>query len=454
MYGGSTAGTGPSAASGLDYLVMRNIAVTMPRVLGSPTRASLALQLVDGLFKFIECIPKYCDIQDINVNLDKVWIYPSGNQVLALKLASTITYTTGATRRIKNVNIQFGEDPLVAYGTFAYAGNDVDDYNYFPLYINANNYDNGVMGSITTSGGDPFIVDSITVNNERGKAASFFGVQVSNSTFKGAVNFGAQTKADISSVTSWFPGAFIKMGVASTVHIGTVTAKTDNASYPYTNQIVTYSVAGVGISLVVDNCSTVLASDTKTTAETYLNYDYSLICKSAWKYLGNTNYFTADSFNHYARSVNMPRTGGATASIAFNSLKLDNITPLIIGRAPMLGAQVTVGSIGRYRLSYYVATQTGAFTDLTMIPRRFRIKVRVPQNAGGDAYADYYSDICGVYKTDATSVWNNVSVGGMWRIDTYINCPTTNPVSVEFEFNWFGTGVFLLDPQYELVSAT
>ncbi|MCK9279226.1 MAG: hypothetical protein M0P71_01170 [Melioribacteraceae bacterium] len=441
----------------IDYLTLKNINIDMPRVLGTPNRTGNNLFIYNGLLSF-DCWIRYCDIQDIDLDLNKVWYYMNQNGMpFRLNVYGTVGYVAGAIRKLKNITIQMGEDPAVAYGTANYNNNDATPSYYNVFYLDCNNSDIGGH----YHGACPITVDNIIVNNERGKAAFIGGAQVTNASFKGQVHFGNLTRADVDTISSWRPSNFIRYDNGCTIHIDTVTANVNNVSYPYDGSTGCIWGTGYGTTIIVDHCNTYLLGDNKTSAnESYSNFDYLQICKSAMEYSGNINYFMADSYNQYARSSNIYRTGGSPASIMFINQYRDNVTPMILGRSPLLGPQITVETPGRYRLSYYVAAKgyanlTAQGTVNNYIGTRFKIKVRVPQDVDGDFYNDYYSNTCGVYKTDATSEWNNETGLTMWRIDTYIDCPTTNPLSVEFEFNWYGAAgcKFLLDPLHELVSA-
>ena len=447
IYAGST-------SAPIDYLVMHNINVDMPRVLGTPNRTGTNLNIYNGLFRFHETYVRYCDIENINLNLNKVWYYRDQNGMpFRINVYGTVGYVAGATRKFKNIFIQMGEDADVAYGSYggAFTNTDYTPSNYNVFYLNGNCSDvGGYYG-----GSCPITVDNITVNNERGKAAHITGAQVTNASFKGMTCFGTQTKADITSISSWYPGGFIGMEMGATVHIGTVTANVENG---YTGAQQCVYTSAYGITLIVDHCNTSLVLDNKSAGETWSNYDYLFLCKSAMEYANNTNFFMADSYNQYARSTNIYRTGGSPAGIMFINSFVDNVSPMILGRSPLLGQQVTIPSAGRYCLSYYVAAKgyanlTVEVPDNRYVSNRFKIKVRVPQDTAGNLYEDCYANTRGVYREDTTSVWNNEDDLTKWRIDIYIDCPTANPLGVEFEFNWFGAVgcKFLLDPKAELV---
>lgn len=369
-------------------------------------------------------------IRGITANLPHFWRLSSR---LLQFTGSAYSYSPGIERELSDVSVTLGDSSDTAIGrhwTYDEYRN-TDDYNYYAFNV-----------SFGSSSSSYYIkackADNIVVNAPRCKAAYFEHCRLTNSSFSGMVNL-QRTMADITSISTWFPGCALRMGSGSHARIGALTVNRENATYPYNYDSAVERDRG--------NCSCFIEEANAIPEQTSLSgsgvgQQYAISCASECE----NGHYTLRTQNIAVDTWNVRRVGGASAALKLWNDKWNNTGMVVLGRKPFKGKLLTAATPGRYILKCHVAWKN--YANIGEMNRR--LLVTATTDEGGSPRV-WCSSVNGRWADDSVSVWENDSDLVQKVLEMPIDVEEAGIVDVRLYFSWYSADGFLyVDPAFTL----
>jgi len=373
------------------------------------------------------------DIADISLDLGKCWYFAGTQAALCISPAET-TDNNDYLNSVKNLTLQAAEsDGFGSYNNYDAADNIDDDS--WPLRL-----------ALPYGTQHAAVVDTVTVNNPRGKAAYFSGCNAKNINLKGTVRAYCSILS-IATLSTWFPGRAVYAATGANIYIGTATVNKENESYEYDDDplVISTPYETTGTVYVAEANSVVFGSTLSSSS------DHS----NAEEFIGVGSQIDAGNFrlrtsNYLCQTWNVNRTGGATACLKLEgSANSGSATFMGIGRYPYQGIEVTPTATGVHLARIYVAAK--GFSSSEDLADKTQVEIEVP-DADGRAKV-YRSNLCGVWNDDADSVWNNDSDLTQYVLEIPVDIETTDAVQFRIFYNYYSASGFLyIDPAVTLTA--
>jgi len=415
----------------MDRVEVKSLTISYAGTLGTYTKTLQCIRNVVNLG--CDRMLQY-DIQDITLNLGKCWNF--GDQYPAVVIDPSYSADcTDYKNIVRNIVIQAAETG--GYGDFSTydASDNIDGYNW-PLAIYIPNSDQHLA-----------LVENITVNNPRGKAARLQGCNAKNVNIKGTL-WVANAIVSVPTLETWFPGRAVYCASGGNLYIGTATVNKANATYPYNDDTLAISRPPQHGFLYVEQSNSRVFNNDLASDDSHSNEMFAIavgneISDGNFKQLTN---------NYLCQTWNVNRTGGAPACLKLEgTTNSSSSTFMAIGRYPYKGIEITPMQTGPHLARMHVATK--GLSSFDALEDKLQIEVEVKTASG--LTQTYRSNLCGAWSDDAASVWNNDSDLSQYVLEMPVEIKLLEAVDFRIFYNYYSaTGFAYIDPAIELTPIT
>lgn len=368
-------------------------------------------------------------ISDISVYIPYCWNIESAVfSAVSLNLSNNVP---GIEREIRNLTVSLGTDETIAIGSpITYSTASESSKYYVAVKIECYGGDYEIPAKVP-------IVDNVCIDHPRGRAIYCDSVRLTNATIQGTALF-SNTVADITSLSTWFPGYALILLDCSQIQIETLTVNLENETYPYSSDPAVSANFSYGSNIFVNSSNvSLMATATLSASEDYL----ACTCNNeaaGGHFIHRSPIGIADTWNVY-------RTDGAPACIKLACPSAGGA--MVLGRKPFHGILLTPSSAGRQILKAYVAYK-GFQTD--ELGQNMIVSVSV-QNAEG-VTETYWSNVHGRWSDDSESVWNNDTGLTQKCLEIPMDLTSINPLDIRVFYSWkHASGFVYLDPAIKLI---
>lgn len=347
----------------------------------------------------------------------------------------------GYERVIENCTLSVGTSPIGTlsssyttygiWGSSGGAGNSAwSTGGKYMTYV----YVNG--GSDNASMYKPVIVRNCTFTNSDGPCCYFMQCRVTGTVVNGLLSLD-RSVADVTSISSNWPGKVIRCSSCSHLRVGTVTVNKNNADYPYASDPVIYESSAYYGNVYIGSCNVPLGVGHTTSTK----YAYGTrSCANA----GETGHYTLFGDCVEVDTWNVYRTGGSPACLKFTNATYDNADLVTIGRMPFSGMLLEAEDDGDYLLEMHVAAK--GYDSLADLPWKFIVEATVDED---HVPRSYFSSTDGQWLDDSSAEWNNDDGLAQLKLSLPIHVEhSSDPVDVRIHFGWYSTtGFIYVDPE-------
>ena len=423
-----------------DYCRIRNITATVEeRKLGTnnPSQYCVGQSMIrsHGSREF--------EIDGITVTIPKCWRITEGGRVVSISGFCNSTIP-GFSKSIRNISISMAEtdgvDSEASTGNYyEWVRQGIGDIGRYPWYsalemsFSERNYSEGAW--------EPVIVSGITVTHPHGVALYAYGCQIRNCSLKGTIKL-RRCVADVTSMTSFYPGYALFAAEASTLRVGTLTLGKENSEITGgADDPAVGSYYSDTSFIYVGTCNGPLKSNIGGTATNVYN-GYNVICANE----SDSGHYTCRSENYICDTWNARRTGGAPACLKIVS-SANGSGGMSLGRAPFRGFQVTPAATGIHKLELHIAAK--GISDLSELNRRLLVQVSVPRASGTQDV--YFSSTSGHWEDDSSSEWVNDSEMVQKKLVMPLNITEAGALDVKIHYQLYSaSGYVYIDPSIAL----
>lgn len=423
-----------------DYCRIRNITATVEeRKLGTnnPSQYCVGQSMIrsHGSREF--------EIDGITVTLPKCWRITEGGRVVSISGFCNSTIP-GFSKSIRNISISMAEtdgvDNEASTGNYyEWVRQGIGDIGRYPWYsalelsFSERNYSEGAW--------EPVVVSGITVNHPHGVALYAYGCQIRNCSLKGTIKL-RRCVADVTSMTSFYPGYALFAAEASTLRVGTLTLGKENSEITGgADDPAVGSYYSDTSFIYVGTCNGPLKSNIGGTATNVYN-GYNVICANE----SDSGHYTCRSENYICDTWNARRTGGAPACLKIIS-SANGSGGMSLGRAPFRGFQITPAETGIHTLEFHIAAK--GISDLSELNRRLLVQVTVPRANGTQEV--YFSSTSGCWEDDSSAEWVNDSEMVQRKLVMPLNITEAGALDVKIHYQLYSaSGYVYLDPAIAL----
>ena len=423
-----------------DYCRIRNITATIEeRKLGTnnPSQYCVGQSMIrsHGSREF--------EIDGITVSLPKCWRITEGGRVVSISGFCNSTIP-GFSKSIRNISISMAEtdgvDSEASTGNYyEWVRQGIGDIGRYPWYsalemsFSERNYSEGAW--------EPVVVSGITVNHPHGVALYAYGCQIRNCSLKGTIKL-RRCVADVTSMTSFYPGYALFAAEASTLRVGTLTLGKENSEITGgADDPAVGSYYSDTSFIYVGTCNGPLKSNIGGTATNVYN-GYNVICANE----SDSGHYTCRSENYICDTWNARRTGGAPACLKIIS-SANGSGGMSRGRAPFRGFQITPAATGIHTLEFHIAAK--GISDLSELNRRLLVQVSVPRANGTQEV--YFSSTSGRWEDDSSAEWVNDSEMVQRKLVMPLNITEAGALDVKIHYQLYSaSGYVYLDPAIAL----
>lgn len=423
-----------------DYCRIRNITATIEeRKLGTnnPSQYCVGQSMIrsHGSREF--------EIDGITVSLPKCWRITEGGRVVSISGFCNSTIP-GFSKSIRNISISMAEtdgvDSEASTGNYyEWVRQGIGDIGRYPWYsalemsFSERNYSEGAW--------EPVVVSGITVNHPHGVALYAYGCQIRNCSLKGTIKL-RRCVADVTSMTSFYPGYALFAAEASTLRVGTLTLGKENSEITGgADDPAVGSYYSDTSFIYVGTCNGPLKSNIGGTATNVYN-GYNVICANE----SDSGHYTCRSENYICDTWNARRTGGAPACLKIIS-SANGSGGMSLGRAPFRGFQITPAATGIHTLEFHIAAK--GISDLSELNRRLLVQVSVPRANGTQEV--YFSSTSGRWEDDSSAEWVNDSEMVQRKLVMPLNITEAGALDVKIHYQLYSaSGYVYLDPAIAL----
>ena len=339
----------------------------------------------------------------------------------------------GCEREIRGIDVSAGGEDAVGDGrTYAECKNFSESQSL--LSVSSYQYE-GQGGYLKV----PEIRD-VTLRNPRGLSLWASGCRITGAVLEGGASLSG-CLADISSISTWFPGHALRLDNYSHARVGSVTVNTANAEYPYDGDVVVQcQEGGHSGNAYVERCNVPLCPALLQTAAG--DGHLARTCANA----GEDGHYTMLSANTVADTWNVRREGGAAACLKLRCDACPSAGTMSLGRKPFRGLTLAPEGAGRFILRMHVALKGFAGTD--GLSSKFIVTATVDEGGAPRAYSSA-SD--GRWADDPDAVWANDSGLVQKALEMPLDIPAGATVDVRLHYGWYSaTGFVYVDPAMEL----
>ena len=423
-----------------DYCRIRNITATVEeRKLGTnnPSQYCVGQSMIrsHGSREF--------EIDGITVTIPKCWRITEGGRVVSISGFCNSTIP-GFSKSIRNISISMAEtdgvDSEASTGNYyEWVRQGIGDIGRYPWYsalemsFSERNYSEGAW--------EPVVVSGITVNHPHGVALYAYGCQIRNCSLKGTIKL-RRCVADVTSMTSFYPGYALFAAEASTLRVGMLTLGKENSEITGgADDPAVGSYYSDTSFIYVGTCNGPLKSNIGGTATNVYN-GYNVICANE----SDSGHYTCRSENYICDTWNARRTGGAPACLKIIS-SANGSGGMSLGRAPFRGFQITPAATGIHTLDFHIAAK--GISDLSELNRRLLVQVTVPRANGTQEV--YFSSTSGRWEDDSSAEWVNDSEMVQRKFVMPLNITEAGALDVKIHYQLYSaSGYVYLDPAIAL----
>ena len=423
-----------------DYCRIRNITATVEeRKLGTnnPSQYCVGQSMIrsHGSREF--------EIDGITVTIPKCWRITEGGRVVSISGFCNSTIP-GFSKSIRNISISMAEtdgvDSEASTGNYyEWVRQGIGDIGRYPWYsalemsFSERNYSEGAW--------EPVVVSGITVNHPHGVALYAYGCQIRNCSLKGTIKL-RRCVADVTSMTSFYPGYALFAAEASTLRVGMLTLGKENSEITGgADDPAVGSYYSDTSFIYVGTCNGPLKSNIGGTATNVYN-GYNVICANE----SDSGHYTCRSENYICDTWNARRTGGAPACLKIIS-SANGSGGMSLGRAPFRGFQITPAETGIHTLEFHIAAK--GISDLSELNRRLLVQVTVPRANGTQDV--YFSSTSGCWQDDSSAEWVNDSEMVQRKLVMPLNITEAGALDVKIHYQLYSaSGYVYLDPAIAL----
>lgn len=423
-----------------DYCRIRNITATVEeRKLGTnnPSQYCVGQSMIrsHGSREF--------EIDGITVTIPKCWRITEGGRVVSISGFCNSTIP-GFSKSVRNITISMAEtdgvDNEASTGNYyEWVRQGIGDIGRYPWYsalelsFSERSYSEGAW--------EPVIVSGITVTHPHGVALYAYGCQIRNCSLKGTIKL-RRCVADVTSMTSFYPGYALFAAEASTLRVGTLTLGKENAEITGgADDPAVGSYYSDTSFIYVGTCNGPLKSNIGGTATNVYN-GYNVICANE----SDSGHYTCRSENYICDTWNARRTGGAPACLKIIS-SANGSGGMSLGRAPFRGFQITPAETGIHTLEFHIAAK--GISDLSELNRRLLVQVTVPRASGTQDM--YFSSTSGRWEDDSSAEWINDSEMVQRKLVMPLNITEAGALDVKIHYQLYSaSGYVYLDPAIAL----
>ncbi len=371
-------------------------------------------------------------VKDITADLPYAWLFESPFIYIYGNLCNT---GAGCEKEVSGISVTAGGDNAVG-GCRSY--DDVRSFRDSQVLLCIQNY-SGDRSSYYPKVTD---VKALNLKYPRGNALHAVQCRITDAVIEGSVYLSG-CMADIDSISTWFPGAALRLAACSHARVGTVTVNTANEKYPYNSDdaVIWGSDSGNG-NAYVEHCNVPLCPVQLSTSagDTHV----ARTCANA----GENGHYTMLSRNVAADTWNVHRTGGAAACLKIRNDACNTTNTMTIGRKPFRGMVLTPSSTGRHVLRMHAAFK--GYASLDELARRFIVTATADENGSPRVYT---SSSDGVWKDDPGAVWENDTGLTQKVLEIPMDIASLTAVDVRIHFGWYSaTGFVYVDPAMELTA--
>ncbi len=279
-------------------------------------------------------------------------------------------------------------------------------------------------------------IRDVTLRNPRGMSLYASGCRVTGAVLEGGASLSG-CMADITSISTWFPGYALRLDNYSHARVGSLTVNTANAEYPYDGDTVVQSQeSGHSGNVFVERCNVPLCPALLQTAAG--DGHLARTCANA----GEDGHYTMLSANVLADTWNVRREGGAAACLKLRCDACPSAGTMSLGRKPFRGMVLAPEGAGRFMLKMHVALKgfadTGGLSD--------KLIVTATVDEGGTPKV-YTSSSDGRWADDSDSVWVNDSDLVQKTLEMPLDIPAGATADVRLHYGWYSaTGFVYVDP--------
>ena len=424
-----------------DYCRIRNITATVEeRKLGTnnPSQYCVGQSMIrsHGSREF--------EIDGITVTIPKCWRITEGGRVVSISGFCNSTIP-GFSKSIRNISISMAEtdgvDSEASTGNYyEWVRQGIGDIGRYPWYsalemsFSERNYSEGAW--------EPVVVSGITVNHPHGVALYAYGCQIRNCSLKGTIKL-RRCVADVTSMTSFYPGYALFAAEASTLRVGMLTLGKENSEITGgADDPAVGSYYSDTSFIYVGTCNGPLKSNIGGTATNVYN-GYNVICANE----SDSGHYTCRSENYICDTWNARRTGGAPACLKIIS-SANGSGGMSLGRAPFRGFQITPAETGIHTLEFHIAAK--GISDLSELNRRLLVQVTVPRANGTQDV--YFSSTSGCWQDDSSAEWVNDSEMVQRKLVMPLNITEAGALDVKIHYQLYSaSGYVYLDPAIALM---
>ena len=342
----------------------------------------------------------------------------------------------GCEKRLEDIRISLGGDDAVGdWRSYDEARN----FSSSRCLLYVENYYNSERGS-----GYPkaTVLTGLRLSNPRGNSLNASGCRITDTALEGGANLSG-CLADITSISTWFPGHALRLTNYTHARIGEITVNKANTDYPYNGDVVVQcNDSNYAGNAYVERCNVPLCPAQLSTAAGDTHVARS--CGNA----GETGHYTMLSRNVAADTWNVHRTGGAAACLKIRNDACDTGNTMTIGRKPFRGLLLTPSATGRHVLRMHAAFK--GFDSLDALQRRLVVTATVDE---GGSPRVYTSSSDGQWRDDTDAEWVNDSDLVQKVLEIPLDISTLSAVDVRIHYGWYSaTGFAYIDPAMELVA--
>ena len=339
----------------------------------------------------------------------------------------------GCEREIRDIDMSAGGEDAVGDGrTYAECKNFSESQSL--LSVSSYQYEG--------QGGYPKIpeIRDVTLRNPRGLSLWASGCRITGAVLEGGASLSG-CLADITSITTWFPGHALRLDNYSHARVGSLTVNTANAEYPYDGDVVVQcQEGGHSGNAYVERCNVPLCPALLQTAAG--DGHLARTCANA----GEDGHYTMLAANTVADTWNVRREGGAAACLKLRCDACPSAGTMSLGRKPFRGLVLAPDAAGRHMLKMHVALK--GFTDLDGLSSKFVVTATVDEGGAPRAYSSA-SD--GRWADEPDAVWVNDSELVQKVLEMPLDIPADATVDVRLHYGWYSaTGFVYVDPAMTL----
>lgn len=290
------------------------------------------------------------------------------------------------------------------------------------------------------------VFENLVIYHPNGRACNIGGANINNAVIDGSIYF-AYVNANIIHAGCNYPGDMFAVSVtANRIFIEDIVCNKNNVDYPYIGQSFLNGEQQDGLYLVANNTNVPLFSSEIGITGNWHTGNNMISFNDVTP--GN---FRFRSRAHLIETWNVERDGNPVLKLT--CLHSSTTWPLVIGREPSKGIEITPATTGVQELQIYMAYKN--YVNYFELMKEFKVMGWIPQSEDVDINDFEYidSEITGIWEPDTTSVYTNDSGLTAMVMKIPVNIATlTKKCNFRVQWNHYSSNGYLyLDPKFVLV---